>query len=165
MEVLTSLDEMFVVMHCRGLRDCDRFRASVMRALAESEDDADLEDALRRISETVWTQPLLPSFVAFIRGSIHENARATGNTLVLFNSTRLIYALLSRDQYGVEFHYDSIMPALLTCLLGRRLGTGDHWALREFAAFVLRVAFERSTNPVLRARAAESIVAVLQCNR
>jgi len=145
-----------------ALQECDAFRHSIMYAISEAEDDEEqVEAALKSIAQAQSIQPMLHSFVNFIQRIVHEHARAAGRTQVLFNATRLIYALLIHAQYGVELHYDRLMPALLTCLVGRRLGTGDHWTLREHAAGVLREAFERNADPVPRVRTTKTLVAVL----
>lgn len=139
----------------------DSLSNTVMSALGETVDEAQVELALKVVAEVETVQPVLADFVRFIRNKVHENARASGCTDILVNATRLLHALFCRERFGVEAYYDHLLPALLTCLLGRKLGTGDHWGLRDLAASVLEATFQIHNEPLSRGRTAKTLVSVL----
>lgn len=140
----------------------DAFAETIERVIGDPEAaDSEFDAILREVAAVRTIHPVLPHFISIIRLKVHENARASGRTEILFNITRLIYAIFSRSQFGVEAYYDQILPALLTCLLGRRLGRGDHWSLRDHAAFVVQETFRMHDDPVSRGRTAKTMVSVL----
>lgn len=152
---------------CEGLPDSirkefDIFAEAITDVINDAEaDDADLDDVMREIATRKSLHPVLPTLTGTIRNSVYENARVSGRTEILFNVTRLIYAMLCRNQFGIEAYYDQLLPPLLTCLLGRRLGRGDHWLLRDYAASIVHETFQMHTDPVARGRTAKTMVAVL----
>lgn len=126
-----------------------------------SGDEAELEAALHSLSTVVSIEPLLPPLVRFTRRAVHDNARARGSTDTLANVTRLIYALVCNPHFGVEAYLDRLLPTILSCIVGRSLGSGDHWALREQAAQVLQATFQLHNDTVPRGRAAKTLLSVL----
>lgn len=135
---------------------------TVEDVIADAEiESASVDAVLRDIATMKTIHPVLAQLVALIRSMVHENARASGRTEILYHATRVIYAMLSRNHFGIEAYYGQILAPLLTCLLGRRLGRGDHWSLRDNAAFVLEEAFRLHPDPVCCGRTAKTLVAVL----
>lgn len=103
----------------------------------------------------------LAALVAYVRKCVEENARSGGNSDVLRHTARVICAMFGTRYFGVEVFVDDLMQALLTCLLGRRLGDGDHWTVRNLAAMVLQQVLCRLEDAVVRGRVGKTIVAVL----
>lgn len=140
----------------------DVFRQAVETVIGDAEaEDERVDVILRDIASMTTIQPVLAQLVTYVRRMVHENARVSGRTEILFNVTRLIYAMLSRAKFGIQVYYDQILVPLLTCLLGRRLGRGDHWAVRDNAASVLEETLRMHPDPVCRGRTAKTLVAVL----
>lgn len=151
---------------CRIQKEFDVLAKAIGDVIGDAEaDDSDIDVVMREIAAVKTIHPVLPSLIAIIRQMVHENARVSGRTEILFNVTRLIYAMLSRTQFGVEAYYDQILPPLLTCLLGRRLGRGDHWSLRDYAASIVQETFRMHADPVSRGRTAKTMVAALTDNQ
>eukprot|EP00177_Eucheuma_denticulatum_P000403 GFKZ01000698.1.p2 GENE.GFKZ01000698.1~~GFKZ01000698.1.p2 ORF type:complete len:313 (-),score=43.93 GFKZ01000698.1:1326-2264(-) len=107
------------------------------------------------------TVAVLGPLVSYIRRKVHENARASGTSDVLANVVLLMHAVFRNRNFGVEMYHDALVQALLTCLLGRRLGRGDHWVVRDLAAVVMQEMFAEFEEPVVRGRVGKTLVAVL----
>ncbi len=83
---------------------------------------------------------LLPYFCQFVADEVAKNLR---NLPVLRNLMRFSSALLSSEHLHVEPYLHQLLPSILTCLVGKTLGSDsdDHWALRDFtAALVEKIA-------------------------
>lgn len=104
---------------------------------------------------------VLGPLVSYMRRKVHEHARASGTSEVLANVVLLMYAVFQNRNFGTEMYHDALVQALLTCLLGRRLGRGDHWVVRDLAAVVLQEMFAEFEEPVIRGRVGKTLVAVL----
>jgi len=94
-------------------------------------------NALRNIAEDPGIHQLLPYFVKFISDKITQNLK---DLALLTRMVRTIQALLSNELIHVEPYLHHLMPAVLTCLVGKRLcakASEDHWSLRDMAAAVV----------------------------
>ncbi|KAG0309149.1 hypothetical protein BGZ98_004895 [Dissophora globulifera] len=88
---------------------------------------------------------LLPYFVQFVAEKITQNTR---NLPVLVSMMAMVRALLDNDNLFIEPYLHQLMPTILTCVVGKRLGDGsaatatmssqdDHWTLRSNAVDIL----------------------------
>ena len=92
---------------------------------------------------------LVPYFVQFLSEKVTHNLK---NLFVLTQMIHLASALLENPSLYVEPYVASIVPPILTCLIGRRLGNGNnassggngaaadplaHFALRDISASLL----------------------------
>lgn len=83
---------------------------------------------------------LVPYFVQFVADKVTHNLKSL---FVLTNSMMLISALLENPSLYVAPYVPSIVPSVLTCLIGKHLGSPSHdgptvhFALREYSASLL----------------------------
>ncbi|TGZ82856.1 DUF1546-domain-containing protein [Ascodesmis nigricans] len=98
---------------------------------------------------------LLPYFLQFIAEKVTHTLR---NLFVLGQMMELAHALLENESLFIEPYIASIVPPILTCLVGRRLGNNpsspDHYQLRDFAASLIKLICKRfgDTSHTLRPR-------------
>lgn len=78
---------------------------------------------------------LVPYFTKFIAETVGNNLR---DVICLKALMRLTKALLSNPNLTVEPYLHQLIPAILTCVVGKQLCadplTDDHWSLREYSA-------------------------------
>ncbi|KAK3831106.1 MAG: transcription initiation factor TFIID subunit 6 [Linnemannia gamsii] len=80
---------------------------------------------------------LLPYFVQLVAEKVTQNTR---NLSVLESMMAMVRAILDNDNLFVEPYLHQLMPTILTCVVGKRLGESpqeDHWALRSTATDIL----------------------------
>ncbi|KAG0214040.1 hypothetical protein BGX28_002906 [Mortierella sp. GBA30] len=80
---------------------------------------------------------LLPYFVQLVAEKVTQNLR---NLSVLESMMAMVRALLDNRNLFVEPYLHQLMPAILTCVVGKRLGETpqeDHWSLRSTATDIL----------------------------
>lgn len=83
---------------------------------------------------------LVPYFVQFVADKVTHNL---STLYILTQSMLLISALLDNRSLYLAPYIPSLIPSVLTCLVGKRLGSPtqdgptNHFALREFAATLL----------------------------
>ncbi|OAQ34018.1 DUF1546-domain-containing protein [Linnemannia elongata AG-77] len=80
---------------------------------------------------------LLPYFVQLVAEKVTQNTR---NLPVLESMMAMVRAILDNDNLFVEPYLHQLMPTILTCVVGKRLGESpqeDHWALRSTATDIL----------------------------
>ncbi|KAF9188837.1 hypothetical protein BGZ51_000295 [Haplosporangium sp. Z 767] len=80
---------------------------------------------------------LLPYFVQLVAEKVTQNTR---NLPVLEAMMSMVRALLDNDNLFVEPYLHQLMPTILTCVVGKRLGETpqeDHWSLRSTAIDIL----------------------------
>ena len=96
-----------------------------------------LGSALRSVAQDGGTHPLSPYLVKFIADEVNSNLR---NLPMLSSLMRLLQAMLSSLSIDLEPYLHQVMPAVLTCVVGRRLcgsHVEDHWRLRHQAAHLV----------------------------
>ncbi|KAF9964304.1 hypothetical protein BGZ70_006657 [Mortierella alpina] len=96
---------------------------------------------------------LLPYFVQLVAEKVTLNLR---NLSVLESMMAMVHALLDNRNLFVEPYLHQLMPAILTCIVGKRLGETpqeDHWSLRSTATDILLLVCRqpRITRTLLRA--------------
>eukprot|EP01094_Clydonella_sp_ATCC50884_P007107 TRINITY_DN16289_c0_g1_i1.p1 TRINITY_DN16289_c0_g1~~TRINITY_DN16289_c0_g1_i1.p1 ORF type:complete len:515 (+),score=109.08 TRINITY_DN16289_c0_g1_i1:170-1546(+) len=90
--------------------------------------------ALQSLASDPGIHQLLPYFTQFVCDQVTHNLR---NLSRLRNAMRMVAALLESEHIQIELYLHQLMPAILTCIVGRWLcKTPDenHWELREHAA-------------------------------
>ncbi|OZJ06346.1 hypothetical protein BZG36_00711 [Bifiguratus adelaidae] len=86
---------------------------------------------------------LLPYFVQFISQKITQNLK---DLFTLESVLSMVQSLLNNPHLFVEPYLHQIMPAILSCLVARRLcetPNEDHWRIRQFAAKIVSMICER----------------------
>lgn len=100
-------------------------------------DVAQREACLTSVAEEPGLAQLLPYFTLFIRDSVKKSLK---NLPVLFSLMRLARALLVNPTFQIELYLHQLLPAIISCLVGKRLclrPRENHWALRDFAAEII----------------------------
>lgn len=83
---------------------------------------------------------LVPYFVQFVADKVTHNLKSL---FILTQSMQLIAALLENPSLYIAPYVPSIVPSVLTCLIGKHLGTAaqdgatTHFALRDYAGSLL----------------------------
>lgn len=119
----------------------------VCSALLDENDDEYRLAALASLRTDPGLHQLVPYFVQFISEKVTHNLK---DLFVLTQMIHLASAMLENPCLYVEPYVASIVPPVLTCLIGRRLGNGSsvagaasaadplaHFALRDISASLL----------------------------
>ena len=119
----------------------------VCSALLDENDDEYRLAALASLRTDPGLHQLVPYFVQFISEKVTHNLK---DLFVLTQMIHLASAMLENPSLYVEPYVASIVPPILTCLTGRRLGNGGnvtgatptadplaHFALRDISASLL----------------------------
>ena len=119
----------------------------VCSALLDENDDEYRLAALASLRTDPGLHQLVPYFVQFISEKVTHNLK---DLFVLTQMIHLASAMLENPSLYVEPYVASIVPPILTCLIGRRLGNGGnatgaassadplaHFALRDISASLL----------------------------
>lgn len=104
---------------------------------------------------------LVPYFIQFVADKVTHNL---STLYILTQSMLLISALLDNESLYLAPYIPSLIPSVLTCLVGKRLGSPSqdgptsHFALRDFAASLLAIIMRKyaSTSTTLKPRIARS---------
>ncbi|KAH0552951.1 hypothetical protein GP486_006850 [Trichoglossum hirsutum] len=87
---------------------------------------------------------LVPYFVQFIAEKVTHNMK---NLFVLTQMMHLTSAMLDNESLFIEPYVASVIPPILTCLIGRRLGDPSqplaHYPLRDLAASLILILTEK----------------------
>ncbi|CAO3689655.1 unnamed protein product [Umbelopsis ramanniana] len=86
---------------------------------------------------------LLPYFVQFIVEKVKQNLR---NLTVCESMLCMIQALLSSPHLFVDPYLNQLMPAIISCMVGKRICENpkdDHWSVRDFAARLMALVCQR----------------------
>ena len=92
---------------------------------------------LHALAQDRGLQELLPYFSRFIQKMVANNLR---NLPLLKALMETIRSLLANPFVHIELYLHQLMPAVLTCIVGKRLSASaaeDHWSLRNTAAAIV----------------------------
>ncbi|RGB27301.1 hypothetical protein C1646_769294 [Rhizophagus diaphanus] len=116
------------------------FYEKVTKAM-KSEDSRDSKtkvNVLNNLEHDTGLAQLLPYFIQFICEQIGIHVRKNFN--VLEPMLKMAEALINNKSLYLEPYLHNLMPAILTCVVRRKLGLSmgeKHWSLRELAARIL----------------------------
>ncbi|KAF9427229.1 hypothetical protein BGZ94_005288 [Podila epigama] len=102
-----------------------------------SRDEVLRATAISSLQNDPGLHQLLPYFVQVVAGKVTQNIR---NLFVLEAMMAMVRALLDNDSLFVEPYLHQLMPTILTCVVGKRLGESpqeDHWSLRSTATDII----------------------------
>ncbi|CAH1114024.1 unnamed protein product [Psylliodes chrysocephalus] len=91
---------------------------------------------------------LLPYLSIFIKQAIHVNIAHPDLTLLIY-SVRMVKSLLNNQYLNIVEHLHDLIPAVLSCVLARRISKcyyDNHWTLRDFSVFVISAICEKYNN-------------------
>ncbi|RMZ79652.1 hypothetical protein DV738_g3135, partial [Chaetothyriales sp. CBS 135597] len=99
---------------------------------------------LSSLQEDPGLHQLVPYFVQFVAEKVTHNLK---DLFVLTQMMHVTEALSRNRQLNLTPYVASLVPPVLTCLIGRHLGTGsghlDHYDLRDLAASLLKHVCEK----------------------
>lgn len=139
----------------------DKIRAAIL----DDSDDPEVANLRESALESVRSDPglhqLVPYFVHFIAEKVTHSLK---NLFVLLQMLKLANALISNQTLFVNPYISSLCPPILTCLVGRKIGTGEpdelkeKYLLRDMAASLIGIISKKYTqsNAQLKARLARS---------
>eukprot|EP00004_Rigifila_ramosa_P015798 TRINITY_DN3696_c1_g1_i1.p1 TRINITY_DN3696_c1_g1~~TRINITY_DN3696_c1_g1_i1.p1 ORF type:complete len:477 (-),score=113.16 TRINITY_DN3696_c1_g1_i1:19-1449(-) len=93
--------------------------------------------ALRCLTSDTGLHQLVPYLVQFVADETTHNL---GTLPLLLSLMQAVQALLSNPNLFIEPYLHQLLPAVLTCLLGKTLSarpTDNHWHLRDLAASIV----------------------------
>eukprot|EP00056_Hartaetosiga_gracilis_P022605 m.31785 g.31785 ORF g.31785 m.31785 type:complete len:434 (-) comp9733_c0_seq3:77-1378(-) len=103
----------------------------------QKHDEVSRQSTLKTLREDPGLHPLVPFFARYIVEEIQENKE---NLSVLMNVLEIFSALLKNPHVYVETYLTPIIPMVMTCVVGRRLGphgNNEHWDVRKRAGEVV----------------------------
>mmetsp|Transcript_4327 Transcript_4327/g.5968 ORF Transcript_4327/g.5968 Transcript_4327/m.5968 type:complete len:487 (+) Transcript_4327:127-1587(+) len=111
-------------------------------AVIGGEDEAGRASALSSLASDAGLQELLPYLTRFIAREVTKNLNNLSRLSALM---AMVKAILQNPHFHPELYLHQMMPAVLTCLLGKGLcahPSEDHWGLRDrsaqIAAYICR---------------------------
>ncbi|KAF9305125.1 hypothetical protein BGZ74_011332 [Mortierella antarctica] len=102
-----------------------------------SQDEVLRATAISSLQNDPGLHQLLPYFVQLVAEKVTQNIR---NMFVLEAMMAMVRAILDNNNLFVEPYLHQLMPTVLTCVVGKRLGESpqeDHWALRSTATDII----------------------------
>lgn len=117
----------------------------VCSAITDDGNDALRAAALASLRNDPGLHQLLPYFVQYISEKVTHGLK---NLFVLGMMMQLTHALLENETLFVEPYVAALIPPILTCLIGKRLGGGSSseaaaYELRDLAASLLKAVCRR----------------------
>ncbi|KAA8913275.1 hypothetical protein FN846DRAFT_930402 [Sphaerosporella brunnea] len=115
----------------------------VCSAIMDEGNDTLRSAALSSLRHDPGLHQLLPYFLQFVAEKVTQGLR---DMFVLQQMMDLTHALLENETLFVEPYVAVIVPSILTCLIGKRLGdptTFDHYTLRDYAASLIGLLCKR----------------------
>lgn len=110
----------------------------ICTAILDENNDEYYTAALTSLQTDPGLHQLVPYFIQFVADKVTHNLKSI---FVLTQSMRLIGALLDNPSLYIAPYVPSVVPSILTCLIGKHLGpssAGDsHFSLRNFASSLL----------------------------
>ncbi|XP_059666466.1 transcription initiation factor TFIID subunit 6-like [Cornus florida] len=97
-------------------------------------DSTIFKEALGSLATDSGLHPLVPYFIYFIADEVTRNLN---NFRILFALMRLVGSLLQNPNLHIEPYLHQLIPSVVTCLVGKRLGnkfSDNHWELRNLTA-------------------------------
>lgn len=120
--------------------------------------------ALSSVASDPALNDLLPYMVQFVGEQVTKNLR---DLKLLMRVMQFAEALLRSEHFHVEPYLHQLVPAILTCIVGRQLcsdaANDDHWALRDFSANMIADLCQQygSAYASLQPRICKTLVAAL----
>lgn len=114
-------------------KELQEYYEKLVDSILNGESNA-LRAAFGALSSDPGLHQLMPYFCQWISKQVAENL---SNLSILTRIMNMVHCILINPEIHVDHYLHTIIPAVLTCLVGKRLcdsPTENHWALREHAA-------------------------------
>lgn len=112
--------------------------------------DTKRQEALVNLSTDTGLYQLLPYFSNFIAEGIRVNISQRKLNMLKF-LMKMAKALADNSNVYLEKCLHELVPAILSCLLGKQLcmrpEAEDHWSVRDFAAKIVAIFCKKFSNP------------------
>jgi len=99
--------------------------------------------ALKSLASDAGYQELVPYLTLFVSDTVTHSLR---NLDLLHVLMRAVYSLLTNPHVGLAPYIHQLIPAILTCVVGKRLCAEpleNHWKLRDYAAELVALVCEK----------------------
>ncbi|KAK9248150.1 hypothetical protein V1506DRAFT_530028 [Lipomyces tetrasporus] len=122
-------------------RELQLYFERVVTVLTEDSSNATMKNAvLNSLGNDPGLHQLIPYFIQFVAEKIRLNLR---DASMLYLMLQVLHRLLTNPTIFIEPYIHSVMPPILTLLVGKRLGSSqssneDHYQVRDFAASLLQ---------------------------
>ncbi|KAK9235781.1 hypothetical protein V1525DRAFT_408899 [Lipomyces kononenkoae] len=113
----------------------------VVAILTEDSSNATMKNAvLNSLANDPGLHQLIPYFIQFVAEKIRLNLK---DASMLYLMLEVLHRLLTNPTIFIEPYIHSVMPPILTLLVGKRLGSSqssneEHYKVRDFAASLLQ---------------------------
>uniref|UniRef100_A0A914EHF5 Transcription initiation factor TFIID subunit 6 n=1 Tax=Acrobeloides nanus TaxID=290746 RepID=A0A914EHF5_9BILA len=127
-----------------------------------SGDEQKRNEALQCLQLDPGIQALVPRFSLSIAEGVRCNA-SQKNLSILIYLMLMINALVQNSAISLEKHLHELIPAILSCILGKQLSHNEkssHWALREYAAKLLSTLVKKYRLSNIRSRVIKVLAGV-----
>ncbi|KAI0567168.1 TATA box binding protein associated factor (TAF) [Gracilaria domingensis] len=108
----------------------------------QGDDTKHLEQCLYAVAHEKGIAELLPYFTQFVFKCVTK----CDNLPLMFSCMRLVNAILDNDVFDLRLYLQQVLPAVLTCILGKRFSGNprdNHWALRDYTTTVMKKICDR----------------------
>ncbi|KAK3404394.1 transcription initiation factor TFIID subunit 6 [Eucalyptus grandis] len=115
-------------------RELQIYFEKITELTMRSPDSVLFKEALASLATDSGLHPLVPYFTCFIADEV---SRGLNDLSLLLALLRVVRSLLHNPHINMEPYLHQLMPAVVTCLVAKRLGkrlSDNHWELRDFAA-------------------------------
>ncbi|KAJ8100944.1 hypothetical protein POJ06DRAFT_84672 [Lipomyces tetrasporus] len=122
-------------------RELQLYFERVVTVLTEDSSNGTMKNAvLNSLGNDPGLHQLIPYFIQFVAEKIRLNLR---DASMLYLMLQVLHRLLTNPTIFIEPYIHSVMPPILTLLVGKRLGSSqssneDHYQVRDFAASLLQ---------------------------
>lgn len=118
-------------------RELQLYFAKITELILNGAEPSLLKAALASLATDSGLHSLVPYFTQFISDEV---TRSLDEFPLLFSLMRAVQSLLLNPHIHLEPYLHQLMPAVITCLVAKRLGGNsleDHWPLRDFTASIV----------------------------
>ncbi|KAK7203348.1 hypothetical protein BZA70DRAFT_77915 [Myxozyma melibiosi] len=135
----TEIEVKPLVKHALS-RELQLYYDRVVAALTEESSTSAMKNAvLNSLGNDPGLHQLIPYLIQFVAEKIRLNLK---NASMLYLMLQVLHKLLTNQTIFIEPYIHSIMPPILTLLVGKRIGTSqssteEHYKVRDFAASLL----------------------------
>ncbi|PKI32551.1 hypothetical protein CRG98_047049 [Punica granatum] len=115
-------------------RELQLYFEKITELTVRNSDSVLFKKALVSLATDSGLHPLIPYFTCFIADEV---SRGLNDLPLLLALMRVVRSLLQNSHINIEPYLHQLMPAVVTCVVTKRLGrrlSDNHWELRDFAA-------------------------------
>ncbi|KKY15913.1 putative transcription initiation factor tfiid complex 60 kda subunit [Phaeomoniella chlamydospora] len=140
-------------------KELQQYFSTVCQSVLDENSEEYRVAGLASLRQDPGLHQLVPYFVQFVAEKVTHNLK---DLFVLTQMMYFVEALVRNPSLFLDSYVSSIIPPVLTCLIGRNLGSGigalDHFDLRDLAASLIELLCKKysKSSPNLKQRLARS---------